>query len=294
MTISTFKTFAIKVAMVTTAFGAGLGAAHAAEPLKIAYTNWADVLATVHVAKYVLETKMAQPVKLVNADIGIQYQSVARGDVEAMLGGWLPVTHGAYVDKHKANMEDLGVIYAGGKNGWAVPAYIPESELSTIADLAKPEVRAKLGGTIQGIEPGGGLMRASEAAIQAYGLNTAGYKLQSSSEAGMLAAVSRAYQSKQWVVATTWSPHWMFQKWELRYLKDPKGSLGGEEQVHGFGSKQLAGKFPKAHAFLKSFKMDLRDIELIQNEGQASNNYEAAARKFVEANPDKVKAWLPK
>ncbi|MFM2347699.1 MAG: hypothetical protein RL654_2452, partial [Pseudomonadota bacterium] len=52
--------------------------------------------------------------------------------------------------------------------------------------------------------------------------------------------------------------------------------------------------FPKAHAFLKNFKMDLKDIELIQNEGQASNNYEAAAKKFVEANPDKVKAWLPK
>lgn len=285
---------ALSSTLLATALGIACGPTLAAEPLKIAYTNWADVLATVHVAKYVLETRLEQPVKLVNADIGIQYQSVARGDVEAMLGGWLPVTHGAYVEKHKANMEDLGVIYSGGKNGWAVPTYIPESEVSSIADLAKPEVQAKLKGTIQGIEPGGGLMRASEATIQAYGLNAAGYKLQSSSEAGMLAAVSRAYAAKQWVVATTWSPHWMFQKWELRYLKDPKGTLGGEEHIHGFGSKKLAGSFPKAHAFLKNFKMDLKDIELIQNEGQASNNYEAAAKKFVEANPDKVKAWLPK
>lgn len=286
--------FVTRLTMSVVAFGATVGTATAAEPLKIAHNNWADVMATVSVAKYVLETKVKQPVKMVNADIGIQYQSVARGDADVMLGGWLPVTHGAYVEKHKADLVDVGVIYTGGKNGWAVPAYIPEAELSSIADLAKPEVKAKLNGTIQGIEPGGGLMRASEATIQGYGLNTAGYKLQSASEAGMLAALQRANQSKQWIVTTVWSPHWLFQKWDMRYLKDPKGTLGGEEQVHAFGSKQLAAKFPQAHAFLKNFKLDLKDVELLQAEAQANcNNYDAVAKKFVDAHPEKVKAWLP-
>ncbi len=133
---------ALSSTLLATALGIACGPTLAAEPLKIAYTNWADVLATVHVAKYVLETRLEQPVKLVNADIGIQYQSVARGDADVMLGGWMPVTHGAYVAKHKDKLVDVGVIYAGGKNGWAVPAYVPESEVSSIADLAKPEVKA--------------------------------------------------------------------------------------------------------------------------------------------------------
>lgn len=284
------KTLAAKLTLTVAALGAGT--AMAAEPLKIGYTNWADVMAVTSVAKYVLETKLNQPVQLVKADIGIQFQGVARGDLDVMLCAWLPTTHGAYYEKHKNDVQDVGTIYTGGKNGWAVPSYIPESEVSSIADLAKPEVKAKLNGTIQGIEPGGGLMRASEKTLEAYNLTAAGYKLQSSSEAGMLAAVTRAYPAKQWVVATVWSPHWMFQKWNLRYLKDPKGTLGGDEQIHALGSKQFATKFPKVNTFVKSFKLDLADVEAIEHEAQATNNYDAVAKKFVDSHPEKLKAWL--
>ena len=283
---------AIPAALAAVGFSAFTATAGAAEPIKIGYINWADTMALNHVAKYVLETKLQQPVQFVTADIGIQYGGVARGDIDVMLSGWLPTSHGAYYEKHKANLDDIGVVYNGGKNGWAVPAYIPESEVSSIADLAKPEVKAKLNATITGIEPGGGLMQASERTLAAYGLKEAGYKLQPSSEAGMLASLKRAYPSKQYVVATVWSPHWLFQKWNMRYLKDPKGTLGGEEQIHAFGSKQFAGKFPKAHTFIKNLKLDLADVESIEKDGQVSNNYEAAAKKFVEAHPDKLKAWL--
>ncbi|WP_321874388.1 glycine betaine ABC transporter substrate-binding protein [Burkholderia ubonensis] len=272
------------------AFGVGSEPAAAAEPIKVAVTNWADVLAVANVAKYVLETKLKQPVQFVQADIGIQYQGVARGDLDIMVGGWLPVTHATYYAKYKNDMDDVGVIYTGGKNGWAVPKYVPESELASISDLGKPEVKSKLNGTVQGIEPGGGLMQASEKTIKAYSLD--GYNLQASSEAGMLAGVSRAYQSKQWIVATVWSPHWLFQKWQMRYLKDPKGALGGEEQVHAFASKQFAGKFPRADAFFKHFKLTLADVEAIEFEGNSTNDYATAAKKFVDAHPDKVSAWL--
>jgi glycine betaine/proline transport system substrate-binding protein len=281
-----FKALVTKAAMTAVAaLSLGVGSASAAEPIKMAVTDWADVLATANVAKYVLETKLNQPVKFVNADIGIQYEGVARGDLDIMVGGWLPVTHAVYYAKYKNDMDDVGIIYTGGKNGWAVPAYVPESELSSIADLNKPDVKSKLGDTIQGIGPGAGLMQASEKTVQAYGLS--GYHLQSSSEAGMLAAVQRAYQTKQWVVATVWSPHWLWQKWKMRYLKDPKGTLGGEEQIHAFASKQFAGKFPRADVFFKHFKLKLSDVEAIE-----FDDYATAAKKFVDAHPDEVKAWL--
>lgn len=88
------------------------------------------------------------------------------------------------------------------------------------------------------------------------------------------------------------SPHWLFQKWQMRYLKDPKGTLGGEEQVHAFASKQFAGKFPRADVFFKHFKLTLADVESIEFEGNSTNDYATAAKKFVDAHPDKVKAWL--
>ncbi|MDR5816647.1 glycine betaine ABC transporter substrate-binding protein [Caballeronia sp. LZ033] len=285
------KAVLAKVVMpAVVAFGVASAPAMSAEPLKIAVTNWADVLAVANVAKYVLETQLKQPVQFVQADIGIQYQGVARGDLDIMVGGWLPVTHGQYVARYKNDLDDVGIIYTGGKNGWAVPAYVPESQLSSIEDLKKPDVQKQLNGVIQGIEPGGGLMQASEKTIKAYDLS--GYHLQSASEAGMLASIQRAYQSKQWIVATVWSPHWLFQKWQMRYLNDPKGTLGGEEQVHAFASKQFAGKFPRADVFFKHLKLNLADVEAIEFEGNSTNDYATAAKKFVDAHPDKLKAWL--
>ena len=291
MKTTLFQSLVAKLTISTVvAMGAGVTSAVAAEPIKMAVTNWADVLAVANVAKYALETSLKQPVQFVQADIGIQFQGVARGDLDIMVGGWLPVTHGTYYAKYKNDMDDVGIIYTGGKNGWAVPAYVPESQVASISDLDKPDVKSKLNGTIQGIEPGGGLMQASEKTVKAYDLN--GYNLQSSSEAGMLAGVSRAYQSKQWIVATVWSPHWLFQKWQMRYLKDPKGTLGGEEQVHAFASKDFATKFPRADVFFKHFKLTLADVEAVEYEGNSTNDYAAAAKKFVDAHPEKLKAWL--
>lgn len=293
MKVSMMKSYIAKIAgSMLCVCGLYGGMAVAAEPVKITITNWADVLAVANVTKYVMEVKLQQPVQFVQADIGIQFQGVARGDVDLMVGGWLPVTHASYYARYKNDLDDVGIIYTGGKNGWAVPSYVPESQLSSIADLSKPDVVSKLNGTIQGIEPGGGLMQASEKALKDYNLSA--YTLQSSSEAGMLASLSRAYQSKKWIVATVWSPHWLFQKWQMRYLKDPKGSLGGEEKIHAFGSKQFASKFPRADLFMKHFKLTLADVEAIELEGNATNDYAGAAKKFVDAHPEKLQAWLQK
>src|SRR3546814_15026697 len=116
-------------ASTVVALGVGATPAFAAEPVKIAITNWADVLATANLAKYVLETELNQPVKFVQANIGVQYQGVARGDLDIMVGGWLPVTHAVYYKQYKDDMVDVGILYSGGKNGWAVPEYVPYTDI---------------------------------------------------------------------------------------------------------------------------------------------------------------------
>ncbi len=208
-----------------------------------------------------------------------------------MLGAWLPVTHAAYYARFKDQMDDMGVIYTGAKIGWTVPDCVPESEVSSIADLNKLDVKTKLNGTIQCIEPGAGEMVASEKAMKEYDL--AGYNLIRASEAGMLTAVSRAaYQSKSWIVATVWSPHWLWQKYKMRYLKDPKGVLGGDEQIRGFASKQFAQEYPCANTFIKHYKLTQADVEQIELDGNANNDLNAAAKKFVYSHLEKVQAWL--
>lgn len=169
-----------------------------------------------------------------------------------------------------------------------MPSYVPESEVASISDLAKPEVRSKLSGRIQGIEPGAGLTRLSKEAIESYGLD---YTLQESSEAAMLTTVDRAMRGDRWVVATAWSPHWMFGKYDLRYLADPKAALGGEEQVLALGRKDLSKDRPEVAAFLSRLNVPLDDLQSAMLVAQETS-YEAAVEQYIGEHPRLLARWF--
>lgn len=259
-----------------------------AKKIKIGWTAWSDAEAVTKLVAKLLKERMGYEVELVMADIGLQYQGLVANDLDVMLMSWQPLTHGAYLERVGKDVDDLGPIYTMARLGWVVPTYVPEAELSSIEDLAKPAVAEKLGGKVQGIDPGAGLMQASEKAIKEYGLS---YELVAASDAGMLAAVERAERRKEWIVATSWSPHWMFSKYQLRYLKDPKGALGGLETVNAVGRKGFYQDLPEAYAFLSRFNIDLPDLESIMFAAQSSSN-EQAVDDFVAKNPKLVDYWV--
>jgi glycine betaine/proline transport system substrate-binding protein len=267
-----------------------LGTANAADKeINIGWTAWSDAEAVTKLAKKVLEDRMGYKVELTMADIGIQYQGIATGKLDAMLMSWQPLTHKPYLDKVRQDVVDLGPMYTRAKLGWVVPAYVPESELKSIEDLKKPEVKQKLGGKIQGIDPGAGLMQASEKALKDYGLTD--YQLISASDAAMLSGVERAERRKEWIVATAWSPHWMFAKSQLRYLEDPKGSLGGLESVNKLVRKGFYQEQPEAYEFLGRMVLPLADVEAIMFEAQNSS-YEKAVDNYIAKNPERIEYWV--
>ncbi|HUD26741.1 MAG TPA: glycine betaine ABC transporter substrate-binding protein [Burkholderiaceae bacterium] len=266
-------------------------AVHAADRnvIRIGWTAWSDAEAVTQIAKEVLETRLGYKVELVMTDIGLQYAGVARGNLDVMLMAWLPTTHKAYWDKVSGEVVDLAVLYDHARLGWAVPQYVPESEVGSIADLNKPEVRSRLHGRIQGIDPGAGLMRASEHTLADYALD--GYSLLSASDAGMIVALDRAIKRNEWIVVTTWSPHWMFARYPVRYLADPKGSLGGAESIHAVARKGFEADFPRAAAFLKRFRLAIPELEaLMLRAKDSSYHHEAVA--YLRANPQRVDQWL--
>ena len=281
---------AIGAAMIVSAV-AGAPGVQAAEQkaIKIGWTAWSDAEAVTNIAKQLLEQRLGYKVELVMTDIGLQYQGVAKKQLDVMLMAWLPNTHKAYWDKLNGELVDLGVLYDNAKLGWAVPDYIPASELSSIEDLKKPEVAKKLKSQVQGIDPGAGLMRASEQALKDYSL--AGYDLRTGSDAAMIVALDRAMTRKEWIVVTTWNPHWMFSKYKVRYLEDPKKSLGGAEAIHAIGRKGFDQDFPKAAAFIKNFRIPLADLEAIMAKAKDSS-YEKEAAAYIASHPELVAGWL--
>ncbi|HYG85667.1 MAG TPA: glycine betaine ABC transporter substrate-binding protein [Azospirillum sp.] len=264
-------------------------AAGEAKPIRIGWTAWSDAEAVTKLAKRLIEEQLHQPVELVLADIGLQYQGLANGDLDFMMMSWLPTTHGSYLEKVGDKIVPLGMLYTRARLGWAVPDYVPADQVKTIADLAKPEVRAKLHGRVQGIDPGAGLMQASEKALKDYGLKD--YDLVSASGAAMTAALGRAVKRNDWIVVTGWSPHWMFAKWKLRYLEDPKGSLGGMERVHVMARKNFYQDHPAVAEFLTRMYLPLEDLEGIMLEADDSS-YEKAIDAYIANNKERVHYWV--
>ncbi|MEQ1407352.1 glycine betaine ABC transporter substrate-binding protein [Neorhizobium sp. Rsf11] len=287
-----FKTL-VTMSLAAVLFGSVTTATMAqdAKPVKIGWAAWSDAEFVTKLAAKLIKDELGQEVELVQTDVAPLYQGVSRGDLDAMMMAWLPQTHADYFAKVKDKVETLGTVYHGAKLGWVVPKYIPEDAIGSIEDLKKADVQEKLKGRIEGIDPGAGLTRLSEKAIKDYGLDD--YKLQISSEAGMLTTVDRAMRSEGWFVATSWSPHWMFGKYELRYIDDPKKSLGEAEHVDVLARKGFKQDNPKVADFLSRMKLPLPDLESAMFNAQETS-YDKAVEKYITDHPDQVKAWLGK
>jgi glycine betaine/proline transport system substrate-binding protein len=279
----------LAAALLAVASIAGSVRAVRAAEIDIGWTAWSDAEFTTKLAARILEQELGYDVTLTLVDVALQYQGVARGDLDMMLMAWLPETHADYYAKFRDSLVDLGPIYTGARLGWAVPTYIPESEVSSIADLARPDVARRLQYEIFGIDPGAGLMRLSEQAVKAYGLDR--YNLIASSGAAMTAMLERAELRDRWIVVTGWRPHWMFQKWDLRFLDDPKGTLGGLESIHALVRPGFSKDYPDVVAFLTRFELPLDELETSMSRADASS-YEQAVDEYVEAHPRRVEYWV--
>ena len=286
-TFSRIATTALLAAGIALASVSG-AAAQSGKTVKIGWTAWSDAEFVTKLAAKILEDRLGQDVELIQTDIAPQYQGVAKGDIDAMLMSWQPGTHADYMDKVGKDVVNLSLLYGNASLGWVVPNYIPEDELSSIEDLKKDAVKEKLDGKIQGIDPGAGLMRLSGEAIEAYGLD---YDLVSASGAAMTAALDRAIKREEWIVVTGWRPHWMFGKYDLRYLDDPKGSLGAAERVHAVARKGFYQENPAAAMMLARFFLPLEDLEAAMAEAQETS-YEEAVDNYISAHPNRVEYWV--
>ncbi|MFK3795425.1 glycine betaine ABC transporter substrate-binding protein [Pseudomonas sp. NPDC088444] len=257
-------------------------------PVRIGWVNWSDTEIAVKLANVVLEDQLKQPVKLVQADIGIQFQAMANGNIDLIPMVWLPGTHKAFWDKYQDKLEDLGVLYEG-RIGMAVPDIVPESEVKSLADLNKPGIAAKFDGKILTSEVGNGQYKLTEKVIN--DKKIVGYKMVASSESGMLSELDRNLKRGKWSLVNAWSPHWMFSKYPLRYLDDPEHMFGGAEQIHAVARKGFSAQYPQVAQFFAHYSIpaaDLQDLMLKAKESSA----EKVVAEYYAANKARFAAMV--
>ncbi len=281
---------AATLALGLTACGSGSDAGATVEngdkkDLKVVVFNgWDEGVAASELWKAVL-TEEGYNVKLEYADAAPVYSGLSSGDYDVVLDTWLPITHKSYIEEYGDKMVDLGAWNSDAKLTLAVNADAPIDSLEDLAANAD-----KFGNKIIGIEPGAGLTEVTtDDVIPGYGLDKMEYI--TSSTPAMLSELKTATGKGENIVVTLWRPHWAYDAFPVKDLKDPKGLLGEAEGIHSFSRLDFDKDYPKLDGWLKNFKMDsdtLHSLENVMFNGEKTDDYTEIVKKWIGENQEYV------
>ncbi|MFF7136506.1 ABC transporter permease/substrate binding protein [Streptomyces sp. NPDC008196] len=258
--------------------------------ISIGYVPWDDGVASTFLWKEILEERGYQ-VDAKQFDAGPLYTSIASGNADFMTGAWLPTTHEQYWKKYGGELDDLGAWYDKTSLELTVPSYM--KDVDSLADLKGKA--SQFGGRITGIESSAGetaLLKSK--VLKAYGLDKE-YKVVDSSTPAMLAELKRAYAQKDPIVVTLWSPHWAYNDYDLKKLKDPKGAWGSGDGIHTVARKGFADDNPVVGQWLKNFKLDEKQLTSLEAEinKAGKGKQQDAVRTWLKRNPGLVDRLAP-
>lgn len=280
---------ALVVALVVAGCGSGGSSGssgdNSSKTLTLGNIGWTENIAINGLTKVILEEDLGyQEVELQTLDLGLVFEGVGGGDVDAFQDVWMP-NHEALLSEVENDVEHLDPWYQGETAfGLAVPSYM--EDVNSIADLNQSGVDR-----IIGIEPGAILVQKTEDdVIPAYNLDL---ELEASSTAAMLSEVSRLYPDEEPFVFMGWSPHWMNTEYDFKYLEDPKnaqGNLDEPAKISSIVNEDLEGDDPVAYAFLNEISLTEEDLNSLEDEILAADDDAVAgATAWLEQNRDVVK-----
>ncbi|EGK09866.1 proline/glycine betaine ABC superfamily ATP binding cassette transporter, membrane protein [Desmospora sp. 8437] len=258
--------------------------------IKIGHNNYVENIAVSHLWKQILEEK-GYRVELTQTEKAPLWTGVAGGNMDMAVEVWLPHTDAPYYDQYKDRVELHEPWYKGTALGLVVPEYMKDVE--TISDLNRYKDQFKRGGkpSIVGIDPGASLMGLTEKAIQSYDLD---YKLIESSEPAMLSELDSAYKKKEPVVVTLWNPHWVFNKYGLKYLKDTKKVYGEPDTIYYVTRKGFKKDQPEVVQWMDNWHMDDETLGALLKNMEDADNPEQAVKQWMDDHRELIEEWTKK
>lgn len=251
--------------------------------ISIAYVDgWDEGKAMTMVAKQLLEERGYQ-VKIERAAVDLIFASMSNGTTDLYLDAWLPVTHGSKVEKLEGKLEQLGQLYDEASIGLCVPSYIP---IQSIEELNAH--KDKFSERIVGIEEGAGISNKTKQAVVDYDLDL---KHMTSSTVAMLSELQRQYEAGEWIVFAGWKPHWMFGRWDIKMLEDPKGVYGDTEQIYAYSRKGFAEDHAELARLIANMHYAPEVLAKLLADLQNAEDYQQGVKKWIEMNRELVDSW---
>jgi len=276
--------------------------------LNMAINPWVGYEASAHVVGYVAKSKLGCEVEYKNVKEEVAWQGMGNGEVDVVIENW---GHPDLVQKYitdQKTAQDAGVNGNIGIIGWYVPPWMAKehpditdwNNLNKYADLFKT---TESGGQGQLLDGDPSFVTNDEALVKNLNLN---YKVvYAGSEAALIQAFRQAEANKTPLIGYFYEPQWFMSEVPLVKVNLPPYTDGCDADPAKIAcdypkydlNKIVAAKFAQANGpaykLVKAFNWTNDDQNAVAKAiAEDKVDAEKAAQQWVDANPDKVNAWL--
>ena len=288
--------------------GGSGGSTKACGTVNIAVNPWVGYEADYAVVSYLLHAKLGCTVVAKTLTEQVSWQGFASGQVDAVLENWgHPELVKTYITEQKV-AEDFGQTGNKGIIGWYVPKWMADQypditdskNLNKYASLFKTAESGDKGQLLDG-DPS--YVTVDAALVKNLNLN---YKVVvGGSEATLIKSLETATTQKKPLLFYFYEPQWALANLKVARVALPAYTDGCDADpktvacdyppydLNKVVSVKFANSGSPAVNFIKNFSWTNDDqnqvAEYIANESMKDD---AAAKKWVDANPDKWAAWL--
>jgi glycine betaine/proline transport system substrate-binding protein len=321
---SKMKSKSISALLTTVALTISTGAA-LAEDVKIGVPSWTGAQAIAHLLGAVVESKIGGTVEFVPGNNATIFQAMdqGKGDIDVHPDVWLP-NQESFTKKY---VDDAGTVtlsansYAGNQGYCVSKQFAAEYNITDIADLGRPEVAAAMDSDGNGKgemwigAPGWASANVNEVKVRDYGLLDFIEPIRAE-EAVKTARVKDSIAKGEGYAFYCYEPHAIWYMFDVVMLTEPThdpekykmvqpsdsanwyddsyvASKDALKQVQIAYSGSLADRSPAIAEFFANFSLEADDVSSFAYEISGKGRDPAeVAKEWIEANPERVDAWL--
>jgi len=253
-----------------------------AQSIKMGSMSWGNLHAPSLITKKLLEKHGREVGLTMFSEWGIAFAALSRGDIDLLVAGPDGFTSD-YWARYKNRLERISVVNHGLFQGLVVPSWM---DIDSVEQLNR--VADQVRGRIIGVEPGTGLMREAAAAIKAYGLN---YQLIDGSTPAMVAQLKSALERREPIVTMLWTPSWMVQSFDVKFLKDPKGLFAPPQSIYWVGRKGFFDNDARARELVATVYVPLAEVVDMMTAMNDGKTIEQAVDGWWDSHQALVEKW---
>ena len=261
--------------------------------VRMSDTGWTDITSTNAIAANLLEP-LGYEQEMQQVAVPVTYQAIRTNKIDVFLGNWMPAQSGLVEPlKASGDLEILNANLEGVRFTLAVPGYVGEAGVTSVADLAKNA--DKFDRTIYGIEAGAPAHQHIAKMIETNDFGLGEWKLVESSEQAMLAQVQRAGRRKDWVAFLAWEPHPMNSMLPITYLAGADSYFGpnyGSTTIYTVARKGFAGDCPNLAKLFGQLDFTVETENMIMGAIAEGKDPKAVAADRLKAEPSVLETWL--